>query len=370
MKKLLVITNSISITEGRGRYSVEMIKKLSKDFKIIIFTSERPKDHENELNDIDLEIHDLPQVNKLTNPLIYLWLSFKLLFYALKADLIHSFADSPYCLLLIWIVFLKKPKFITVHGTYGVFPLDNPKTKILLKLIYRKVQKIFCVSTFTEKQILKRVALKNTLVINNGIDYERFQKPISIENNEGKIVLSVGAFKRRKGYHVSIPAMAEVKKEYPDIKYYIVGGRPPKTYLDLIEKHQLEKNVKFFENIPDEKLIKLYYHADVFLLTPVIVNDNNFEGFGLVYLEAGACGKPVIGTFGCGAEDAIVSGVTGLLVPQENIKKTAEAVLKLLDNPELALKMGENGRKKAQQMNWNNITKKYLETYESFKNKI
>lgn len=133
----------------------------------------------------------------------------------------------------------------------------------------------------------------------------------------------------------------------------------------MVKEHNLGKNVKFFQNISDEDLIKLYYQADVFLLTPINIDNNNFEGFGLVYLEAGACGKPVIGTLGCGAEDAVVNGVTGLLVPQNNIKKTAEAILNLLDNSELAKKLGESGKKRAQQMSWDNVVKKYIKVYEN-----
>ena len=112
-------------------------------------------------------------------------------------------------------------------------------------------------------------------------------------------------------------------------------------------------------------MIDLYYQADIFLLTPITINDSIFEGFGLVYLEAGACGKPVIGTHDCGAEDAIVDGVTGLLVPQKNIKKTTEAVLKLLDDPNFAKKLGENGKKRARQMSWDNVIKKYIKVYEN-----
>ena len=136
----------------------------------------------------------------------------------------------------------------------------------------------------------------------------------------------MGALKPRKGYEVSIPAIAGVKKRYKDIKYYIVGGSPPKLYLDLVKKYNLEKNVEFSENLPDDELIKIYYQADIFLLTPVTFNDNDFEGFGLVYLEAGACEKPVIGTYDCGAEDAIIDNITGLLIPQKDIKKTTEAM--------------------------------------------
>ena len=73
----------------------------------------------------------------------------------------------------------------------------------------------------------------------------------------------------------------------------------------------------------------------------------------------------MVGVYGSGAEDAIVDNETGILVPQNDIKKTAGAILKLLDNPELAKKMGENGKKFAQKMDWDNVVKKYIEIYES-----
>ena len=332
MKKLLIITKTLSINDGQGRYSVDMINQLKKYYELSIFTFDK----------------------------IFSWNFIE----SLKSvDFIHCFSDYPYCLVLL-LCLCKKPTFVTVHGTYGVLPLDKFKSRFLLKLVYRKVKRIFCVSNFTQREILKRIKLNNVVAINNGVDYDKFQISYQ-EQNEEKIILSVGALKQRKGYHISIPAIAEVKKIYPDIKYYIIGGRPSETYLNLVKKYGLEANVKFFYNISDIELIKFYYDANIFLLTSITINDNDFEGFGLVYLEAGACGKPVIGAFGSGAEDAIINGKTGILVPQNDIQKTAEAVLKLLDNPELAKNMGANGKQRAQDMSWDNLIKKYIEVYEN-----
>jgi glycosyltransferase involved in cell wall biosynthesis len=364
MKKLLILTTSISVDEGRGRYAVDLIKKFSRHFEITVFTSKRPNRYEHELDDINLKIHDLPGLNKITNPFVYFWCNIKLLPYFLKADMIHYFSDYPYSILLSWLPFVKKPLFFTIHGTYGVLPLDNLKTKFLVKRVYKKAKKIFCVSKFTEKQVLKRIKLNNTIVINNGVDYNKFQISEKIEL-ETLSLLSVGALKPRKGYHISIPAIAEVKKKYPNIKYYIVGGKPQKIYTDLVKNLNLEKNIEFLQNLSDKELIKLYYKSNIFLLTSVTINDNDFEGFGLVYLEAGACGRPVVGAYGSGAEDAIIDGETGILVPQNDVQKTAEAILKLLDNPELAKKMGENGKKFAQKMDWKNMVDEYVKIYEN-----
>ncbi|MBU3922733.1 glycosyltransferase family 4 protein [Patescibacteria group bacterium] len=286
--------------------------------------------------------------------------------YIKNCDIIHALDAYPYGIIATLAnIGLNKKLIISGIGTYSVLPLDEPVKRILLKWAYRKADKVICISDFTRKQILKRIKLNNILVINHGVDYYKFQTNFKSEGKKEKIVLSVGALKPRKGYHVSIPAIAEVKKKYPDIKYYIVGGKPSKDYLNLVNEYNLEKNIKFFNNISDEELIRLYYKSNLFLLTPIVINDNDFEGFGLVYLEASACGLPVIGTLDCGAEDAIDDGVTGLLIPQKDIKRTTEAILRLLDNPKKSNEMGQNGRKKVKEMNWKIVVKKYVKIYEN-----
>ena len=178
----------------------------------------------------------------------------------------------------------------------------------------------------------------------------------------------MGALKSRKDYHVSIPAVAKVKEKYPDVKYYIVGDCSNKNYFNQLEelakRYNIEKNIFFEENINEKELIELYGQADIFLLTPVNVN-NHFEGFGLVYLEANACGLPVIGSFNCGAEDIIKDNYNGLLVPQSDIENTAKAILKLLDNPNFARELGENGKKVAKRMSWDKTVSQYLKVYNS-----
>jgi len=349
MKEILIITRTLAINDGQGRYSLELIRRLKNNYRLVVFSF---GDIENREEGVDYY--------RLSNP-FFSWIFLKKL---KTADLVHSFSDYPYCLLPFWFYpLIKKPVFITAHGTYAVWPLDKIKSKFLLKRAYKRTIKIFCVSKFTETQILKRIKLNNTVVINNGVDYQKFQKNFNLGQTQEKIILSVGALKARKGYHVSIPAIAEVRKKYPQVKYYIVGGKPPDIYLEMVKNYGFNNNVVFFEDISDKQLIDLYYQSDIFLLPSVTENNNDFEGFGLVYLEAGACGKPVVGAYGSGAEDAIINGKTGILVPQNDIQKTAEAILRLLDNPELIQKMGENGKKRAQEYDWDNVVKKYINEY-------
>jgi glycosyltransferase involved in cell wall biosynthesis len=363
--KICFLNKNLDIKAGTGRYGRDIVENILKyeGIKAIVLTEEK--------SGYKLEKPILKESYLSRNFLNIFVNALKIRKHIKKCDIIHALDGYPYGVIAALAnIGLNKKLIISGVGTYSVLPLDKPIKRSLLKWAYQRADKIICISRFTEQQILRRVDLKNTIVINLGVNYDKFQRiPKEITEKKERIILGVGALKKRKGYHISIPAIAEVKKKYKDIKYYIVGGKPDKFYLDLVKKYNLEKNIKFFQGISDEDLIKLYYQADVFLLTPVTLNSNNFEGFGLVYLEAGACGKPVIGTWGCGVEDAVVDGETGLLVSQNNIKETAKAILKLLDNPSLAKKLGENNRKRAQQMNWENVAKKYIMVYKSLKNK-
>jgi len=357
--KICFLNKNLDTKAGTGRYGRDIVDNISKQKNIeaIVLTEKK--------SGYKLEKSILKESHLFRNFLNIFVNALKIRKHVKNCDIIHALDGYPYGVIAALAnIGLNKKLVISGVGTYSVLPLDKSIKRSLLKWAYRKADKITCISRFTEKQILRRVDLRNTTVINLGVNYDKFQRiPKRITEKKERIILGVGALKKRKGYHISIPAISEVKKKYKNIKYYIVGGRPSKEYLDLVKKYKLEKNVRFFQNISDEDLVRLYYQADVFLLTPITIDDNNFEGFGLVYLEAGACGKPVIGTWGCGAEDAVVDGTTGLLVPQKNIKKTAEAVLRLLDDPNLAKKLGENGKKRAQRMSWDRAAKKYIEIY-------
>lgn len=357
--KICFLNQNLNIYAGVGRYGRDIINNISqvKDMEIIVLTEEKSDDNFNfSILSPSFRLRQLPYI--FINAL-------RIRKYIKKCDIIHALDGYPYGVIATLAnIGLNKKLIINGIGTYSVLPLDKPIKCSLLRWAYKKANKVLCISKFTEKQILNRVKLNNTIIINHGVDYDKFQVNYQKQNTE-KIVLSVGALKMRKGYHVSIPAIAEVKKKYPEIKYYIVGGKPTEMYLNLVEKYNLKENVRFFYNISDEELIKLYYDADIFLLTPVTINDNDFEGFGLVYLEAGACGRPVIGTYDCGAEEAIINNTTGILISQNDVRATTEAVLKLLNNPDLAEKMGQNGKEFAKKMSWSNMTKEYIKIYDN-----
>lgn len=370
MKTLLLITKTLNLNDSLGISSRDIIDRLKKRFNLIVFSSDLGVAKQRYILDHNIIFRKMPSAKFFNNFFLRFLYSLTLLRVIKKVHLVHFLSDFPYCAIPAFNPFFKRPFIITAHGTYAVAPLENGfLERASLINAYRKAKKIFCISGFTQQEILKRIKLTNTVIVNNGVDYNKFQRAIfNISNSQGPNIIGVGVLKQRKGYHISIPAIVEVKKQYPDIKYYIVGNQSDRKYFlnlkDIIQKNNIEKNIVFLENVSENDLIQMYYNTNLFVLTSINVN-NNFEGFGLVYLEAGACGKPVIGAFGSGAEDAIINGETGILVPQNDIQKTSEAILKLLDNKELAQKMGENGKNFAEKMNWDNVIEKYIKIYEN-----
>lgn len=356
--RILFLNDSVDIKSGIGRYAWEIIRRVQeRGAEVVVLTRKK-----SDFDFVKPVLHDsyssravfvsVPNARK----------------YIKQCDIIHALDGYPYGIIgALANVGIEKPLVINGVGTYSVLPLEQFFKKDLLKWSYKKADKVLCISNFTQREILKRVKLNNTQVVNLGVDYEKFQQAAEIRK-PGRAIVSVGALKPRKGYHVAIPALAQVKKKYPDVKYHIVGDQSHAEYFQelqgLVKKHDLEANIVFWQNIEDEQLLKLYGQSDIFLLTPLNI-DNNFEGFGLVYLEANAAGLPVIGSSNCGAEDIIRHDHNGLLVSQNDIDSTASAVLRLLDNPELARKMGEAGKMIAKEMSWDKTVDQYFKIYNS-----
>ena len=113
----------------------------------------------------------------------------------------------------------------------------------------------------------------------------------------------------------------------------------------------LGDRVHFLGNVTEDEKIDLQQRCEAFVHTPVTAADGGFEGFGIVYLEASACGKPVLGTLGCGAEDAIVDGETGFLVAPD-ADAVAQGLGRLADDAALRARLGAAGREHARANTW------------------
>lgn len=262
------------------------------------------------------------------------------------------------------------PLFIHAIGSYAVYPLTLAHLRPLYVRMYLRATKVICASQFTYQLLPNQVQLKNAEVLPLGVEFNNFHSTAEAlkPSVDSSLVLSVGAIKYRKGLHVSVRAMAQIIQKYPEVRYEIIG---PIVHQGLYEElcafiydRGLENKIRFLGPVDEDMLLKKYRECTVFVLTPV--NQGSFfEGFGLVYLEANACGKPVVASRGCGAEEPVIHKYNGLLVPQSDVEATVEAIEYLLQNPQIAKEMGENGITRARMLDWNNIANTIVELYKA-----
>src|SRR5579864_4184188 len=157
----------------------------------------------------------------------------------------------------------------------------------------------------------------------------------------GRVVLSVGrwaASERYKGADLLIHAVSELTREFPDLHLLLVGEGDDLPRLEkLALAANARDNVHFISGLSRDELAACYAACDIFALP------STGEGFGLVFLEAMAFGKPVIGTAFGGIPDVVENGVTGILVEPENPSSLSAALRSLVSNDVLRLKMGRQG---------------------------
>jgi len=161
-----------------------------------------------------------------------------------------------------------------------------------------------------------------------------------------RVVVCVSRLMPRKGQDSLIATLAAVRRRVPDAALLLVGGGP---YRGRLEKEArrlgMERHVVFTGSVPWETMPDHYAAGDVFAMpcrTRRLGQD--VEGLGIVYLEAGATGLPVVAGDSGGAPDAVIDGVTGIVVPGRSPDRISDALVTLLSDPDLCARMGAAGR--------------------------
>ncbi len=244
----------------------------------------------------------------------------------------------------------------------------KPRTYWLGKLIFRRwLSKLHGKIAVSEPALeyVNRHLPGDYRIIPNGIDTEhfRFDGPARKEFTDGKInILFVGRLERRKGLGYLLNACAEMKRSFPNFRLIVVG---PGTvlrhrYEKLVEDMSLTNNVVFTGFVPSAELPSYYRSADIFCAPAT-----GGESFGIVLLEAMACGKPVIATSIKGYASVLADGDEGLLVPPKDDEALAQALLSLLHDKSLRLQMGDKGKIKAEKYSWPNVAQQVMDYYNS-----
>jgi len=206
---------------------------------------------------------------------------------------------------------------------------------------------------FTHSAISPRFRdAEKLLKIAPGIDTHHFaprdaielRRKYGLENRP--VIISVGRLVHRKGQDRLVEAMAEIVKKVPQAALVFVGEGPHRKELDrLVSLHNLHNHVIFIGRINYQDLPQYISMGDVFAMpSRSRLMGLEVEGLGIVYLEASACGLPVIGGVSGGAPDAVIDGVTGYVVDGNDLSAIAERAIKLLQSPDTRREMGRAGR--------------------------
>jgi len=219
--------------------------------------------------------------------------------------------------------------------------------------IARSVDVVTYLGDFTHQAIARRFKDKNKLTkIAPGIDTEHFRPLDGRELREKygiadrATIVSVGRLVHRKGQDRLVEAMPLVLKEIPEAHLVFIGEGPHRKRLDeLVKKFKLENHVTFIGRIQYSDLPRHFSLGDIFAMpSRSRLFGLEVEGLGIVYLEASACGLPVVGGNSGGAPDAVKEGITGFVVDGNKLPEIADRIITLLKDDELRNQMGNAGR--------------------------
>jgi phosphatidylinositol alpha-1,6-mannosyltransferase len=223
--------------------------------------------------------------------------------------------------------------------------------------IYLGADAVVANAEFARKGLLRIGVPESRIVkITPGVDLDRFSPRPAREdliekwNLKGKkVVLTVARLVSRKGHDLVLRAIARLTRELPDAVYLIVGRGPEEQRLQkLAAELGIMDAVRFAGHVPEELLPDCYNLCDVFAMLNREEANGDLEGFGMVFLEANATGKPVIGGRSGGTADAIVEGKTGFRVDASQLDELTATLRMLLTDTNLRCQLGNAGRDRVQ----------------------
>lgn len=287
-----------------------------------------------------------------------------------RFDAIHAGRALPEGL-VGWLVarLTGRPIVIYAHGEELTGWGQGNKYKAMCFAL-RHADTVVANSDFTRDTLIDMgVAPSNIEIIHPGVDIERYRPGLPCQDlrdmlglkPESKLILSVGRLSRRKGFDTVIRCLPEVVAAGVDVHYAIIGIGEDEAYLDELAKQAgASARVHRLGHVPMDDLPRWYNACDLFVLANRNIGGDT-EGFGLVFLEAAACGKAAIAGSAGGTGSAVLDGVTGLRVDGDKPEELIAAIRELLGNEGRRTGLGDAGLARARMsLNWNAVASRTL----------
>lgn len=352
LKKILLLTENFPPIEGgSGRWFWELYTRLT-EHQVTILTHDidggQQFDNGHDLNLIRFPMSCPEWGFKSIKGLTFYWSLFRKVKSLIKS---HNI-DEVHCGRVIpegvvgWL--LKKvtgvPFVCFVHGEDVETAATSREQSLLVKHVCKNSEYLICNSENSANLVesLGFAARDKCVVLNPGVDTQKFRPaPPDADFREKLgwddkfVLLTVGRLQKRKGQDYLLRALPKLLNTFPNLHYAIVGrGECEDLLRALVVEYDLIDHVSIHTDLDDEQLIKCYQQCDVFIL-PNRTIGNDIEGFGMVLVEAQACGKPVIAGDSGGTRETMNIGKTGHIIDCSSTENLLNGLSPILRNREI-----------------------------------
>lgn len=233
--------------------------------------------------------------------------------------------------------------------------IKNLFSKFWMKNLVQHLRRLDGFVTLTKEDLLQWPELNNVVVIPDPLAFY----PTSKSPLESKRVIAVGRYAYQKGFDLLLRAWKKVEKQASDWELVIFGQGDRSPYDSLVDELHIDRQ-RCHLNGPTENIMSEYLNSSVFVFS------SRFEGFGMVLVEAMACGLPVVSfDCPCGPKDIVASGVDGILVENGNIDKLSEAIVSLIQDEKNLRRMACNAIDNVQRFNIEQVALRWKSLFES-----
>jgi len=369
-KKVLVLTENFPpVSGGSGRWFWELYSRLPKEQYLILADDVQGAsefDSTHQLNILRIPLKSTEWGLKSIRGLKFYWR----VFWQIRKIIKQHHITHLHCGRVIhegvtaWLLKLitGTPYLCYVHGEDVETAATSGEHNLMVKQVCKHAELLIC-NSHNSANIVKRLNYGSDDKINvlhPGVDASLFVPSAADDEFKQqmgwqgrKVIITVGRLQARKGQDMMLRATALLKQQFPDILYAIIGrGECLESLKALTAELSINEYVQFLTDVSDAQMIQCYQQSDMFIL-PNRTIGNDIEGFGMVLVEAQACGKPVIAGDSGGTKETMLVNQSGLVIDCTDAQLISTMVAKLLTDPKSRLQMGKIGRKHVEsELDW------------------
>ena len=252
------------------------------------------------------------------------------------------------------------PVVATFHSNVGRERTSSLWFKLavpLVRPVWDSVARRIAVSEAARHSVTSRMGDCDLRIVPNGVDVGRFSQAAPASLPPGRHLVFVGRLEERKGFPIAIQAFGKLAARYADLRLLVIGDGSERDAVQTLAP-AARTRVDMLGRVDDDRLASYLKAADVY-----IGPATGGESFGIVLAEAMAAGLPIVASDIPGYRDVARDGVEAVLVTPGDPDALVTGVAKVLEDPALAKALGEGGRARAVQYDWDSVTAKIVQLY-------